>query len=83
MDDAISLERRDVGRCLALSQSLASIHHIMLGEQGDGEEPVLSNKKTTNWAPAMEILGYWVDTEDLSIGLPERKVAQIREMLEE
>eukprot|EP00752_Nemacystus_decipiens_P007888 g7048.t1 len=82
VDDAMSLERRDVGRCLALSQSLASIHHIMLGERGEGDEPVLSKKKTTNWAPAMEIQGYWVDTESLTIGLPDRKVAQIRDMLE-
>lgn len=35
-DDAMSLEVRNVERCIALSQSLVSIHHVILtgGERG-------------------------------------------------
>ena len=85
VDDAMSLEvcgEGGVDKCLTLTRSLASIHHILLGERGEGEEPVLSRKKITNWAPQMEILGYWVDAEAGTIGLPERKLEEIRSMLE-
>lgn len=45
---------------------------------------MLSKKKAMNWAaPSMETLGYWLDTEDGTIGIPERKVEQIRSMLRE
>lgn len=44
----MSLERRDKVGCIALSESLAPIHHIMLGERGEGDEAVLSKKKYTS-----------------------------------
>lgn len=59
MDDAVSVEamhEADGGQCLAfLSKPLASIHHVLLGERGEGEEPVLSHKMTTDWAPQMGV----------------------------
>lgn len=84
VDDAVSVEAKhepDGGRCIVLSKSLASIHHLLLGERGEGQEPVLSHKKTTDWAPQMEVLGYAVDTEAMTIGLPVAKVQGIREVL--
>ena len=33
------------------------------------------------WAPQREVLGFWLDTEVLSISLPQRKVDGITERL--
>ena len=51
MDDAVSVEvqwESDGGRCLALAQSLASIHFQAMGERAEGEEPLLLHKKVTD-----------------------------------
>ena len=48
MDDAVSVEvewEAAGGRCLARSQSLASIHFQALGERAEGEEPLLSTRR--------------------------------------
>ena len=52
VDDAISLEamhEQNGERCLELTAALASTHHVMLGERGEGEEQVLAKKKMKNW----------------------------------
>ena len=66
MDDAVSVEvqwESDGGRCLALAQSLASIHFQAMGERAEGEEPLLSHNKVTDWAPQQEVLGLDLDSE--------------------
>eukprot|EP00752_Nemacystus_decipiens_P006636 g5966.t1 len=50
-------------------------------ERGVGEEPVLSHKNTMEWAPQMEVLGNEVDTEAMTIGLLEAKLARTTEEL--
>ena len=85
-DDAVSVEVQwepDGGRCLTMAQSLASIHFQVMGEREEGEEPLLSNKKVTDWAPQQEVLGFDLDTEKMTISLPARKVRELRELLEE
>ena len=51
VDEAISVEMRweaDEGRCLALSQALASNHHQATGERAEGEKPLLSHQGVTD-----------------------------------
>ena len=86
MDDAISVEvqwEKTGDRCLDLSRSLASIHFQAMGERGVEEEPLLSPKKVTNWSTQHEVLGFWLDTVKMSISLPDRKVKDFQERLEE
>ena len=86
MDDAVSVEvqwEAGGGRCLVLSQALASNHHQAMGERAVGEEPLLSHKKVTDWAPRQEVLGFDLDTERMTISLPGRKITELREMLQE
>ena len=70
MDDAVSLEvhwEPDGGRCIALAQSLASIHFQAMGKRGEGEKPLPSHKKVTDWAPQQEVLGFNLDTDKMTI----------------
>ena len=65
MDDAVSVEvhwEPDGGRCLALAQSLALIHFQAMGARVGGEDPLLSHKKVTDWAPQQEVVGFDQDT---------------------
>ena len=73
----------DRGRCIALAQSLASIHFQAMGERAEGEETLLSPKKVTDWPPKQEVLGFDLDTEKMTISLPTRKVKELQEVLEE
>ena len=45
----------DGGKCLAIVQSLASIHFQAMGEREEGEEPLLSRKKVTDWVPQQDL----------------------------
>ena len=70
MDDAVSVEvqwESDGGRCVALAQSLASIHFQAMGERGEREKPLPSHKKVTDWAPQQEVLGFNLDTDKMTI----------------
>ena len=60
VDDAVSVEvqwKPDGGRCLATGQSLASIHFQAIEEREEGEEPLRSHKKVTDWGQQQEVLG--------------------------
>ena len=49
VDDALSLEvkhEEDGGRCLVLTQALASHTHVMLGDRTEEEEQVVAKKMT-------------------------------------
>ena len=52
-----------------------------MGERAEGEEPLLPRKKITGWATAQEVLGLWLDTEDMMVGLPQRKLEDLRQRL--
>ena len=72
VDDAISVDvqwKEDGARCKALTVSLADAHNQAMWERRGGEEPLVPRKKMTGWSTAQEILGMWVDIEDMVIGL--------------
>lgn len=71
------------GRYLALSQALASDHHQAMGERAEGEKPLLSLKKAMDWIRGREVLVFDVDTEIMTISLPDRKISELWEMLED
>ena len=52
-----------------------------MGERAEGEEPLLLRKKMTGWATAQEVLGLWLDTEDMTVGLSQRKLEDLRQRL--
>ena len=87
MDDAVSVEVQwepdGGGRCLALSQSLESIHFQPMGERAEGKEPMLSHKKVTDWAPQQDVVGFDLDMERMTVSLPAKKVLELRKLLEE
>ena len=72
----------DGGRCLALVQSLSSIHFQAMRERAEREEPLLSRKKVANWAPQQDVLGFDLDMQRMTISLP-AKVREVQELLEE
>ena len=83
LDDAISVEvqwKKDGTRCKALTASLADAHFKAMGERGQGEDSLLP-RKMTGWSTAQEILGLWVDMEDVTVGLPQRKLEDLRHRL--
>ena len=49
-----------------------------MGEQGEGEEPLLSHKKVTGLTTQPEVLGYDIDNESMTIALPVRKIDDLR-----
>ena len=86
MDDEVPVEVQwaaEGGRCLALSQALVPNDHQATGERAVGEEPLLSHKKVTDRAPPQKVLGFDLGTEIMTISLPDRKINELREMLEE
>ena len=69
VDGAISVEvqwKTDSARCKALIASLTDAHFQAL-EQNDG------------LVHAQEILWLWVDTDDMTIGLPQMKLEDLRQ----
>ena len=71
------------GRCIALSQSLASIQVQAVGRGGMGGDPQLSHKKVMHWASQQEELGFNPGTEKIMTSLPPRKIREMQEKLEE
>ena len=68
---------------LSASAITGIVHVQAMGERAVGEEPLLSHRKVTDWAPQQEVLGFDLDTEKMTISLPARKVKKLRELLEE
>ena len=74
--------RNDYARYKALMASLADEHFHVIGERGEGEYTLLLQRmKTTGWSTAQCVLGLWVDTEDVKVRLPQRKVEDLRQQL--
>ena len=77
MDHAVSVETQwdaHGRRCLALSQSLASIHFQAVGGRAEGVDPLLSHKKVADWPPQQEALGIDQDTESVAMFPQSRKI---------
>ena len=72
-----------MGGMLNAAQSLASIHFQAMGGTAEREEPLLSHKKVTDWAPLQEVLWFDRDTEKITTSLPPRKAKELRELMEE
>ena len=64
-------------------QSLASDHFRLLGERGVSDPPLLSTSKITNWDTRLEVLGWIIDTEALTVTLPSRNRLKLRSLLAE
>ena len=86
VDDGILVELQwwpDGRRCLRAVQSLASDHFRLLGERGVSDPPLLSTSKITDWDTRLEVLGWIIDTEALTVTLPSRKRLKLRSLLAE
>lgn len=86
VDDGVLVEVqwfRDGRRCRKATQSLASDHFRLLGERGPQAPPLLSPSKMSNWSTKLEVLGWWIDTTNLTIGLSEKKRVKLTRMIDE
>ena len=86
VDDGILVEVQwwpDGRRCLRAVQSLASDHFRLLGERGVSDPPLLSTSKITDWDTRLEVLGWIIDTETLTVTLPCHKRLKLRSLLAE
>ena len=71
----------DGRRCQRAVQSLASDHFRLLGERGVSDPPLLSDRKITSWDTRLEVLGWIIDTEVLTVTLPPHKRGNVCELL--
>ena len=86
IDDGIFVEVQwwpDGRRCLRAVQSLALDHFRLLGVRGASDPPLLSANKITNWGTRLEVLGWLVDTEALTVTSPPHKRLKLRLLLAE
>ena len=64
-------------------QSLASDHFRLLGKRGVSDSPLLSTSKITNWDTRLEVLGWIINTEALTVTLSSHKRLKLRSLLAE
>ena len=86
VDDGIVGELQwwpDGRRCLRAVQSLASNHFRLLDERGVSDPPLLSARKITDWDTQLEVLGWIIDTEALTVTLPSHKSLKLQNLLPE
>lgn len=84
VDDMVTAEACLWGneeRLLVATKSAVYDHLRMLGSSADNPVPVMSAKKLTNWTVAQEILGFVIDTQNMRISVPPRKIDEIRDLL--
>ena len=70
-------------RCLRAVQSLASDHFCLLGERGLSDTPLLSAREITDWDTQLEVLGWIIETEALTVTLPSHKRLKPQNLLAE
>ena len=86
VDDGIVVEVQwwpDGHRCLRAVQSLASEYFRLLGERGVADPPLLSARTITDWDTQLEVLGWIIDTEALTVMLPSHKRLKLQNLLAE
>lgn len=84
VDDGILVEVRffqDGRRLRRAIESLASDHFRLLGPRGSGDPPLLEARKILGWNTRLEVLGWILDTDQLTISLPSHKSSKLREIL--
>ena len=84
VDDSILVEVQyspDGRRCLCASRSLISDHYRLLGERGVDDPPLLDAKKMSDWDTRLEVLGWVIDTESLTISLSEAKITKLQNLV--
>lgn len=85
VDDAILAEVRftsDAERCLLASASFASDHFRLLGERHEGDPPILSVAKVSDWHTVAVVLGWERDTVQSTIRPPTTKLHNLRDLLD-
>lgn len=83
MDDKIYVEiqwEEDGGWRKDISRSLASIHFQVMGARAQ-EKSLCCPRKVTDWSKQHEVLGFFLDTDELTISLPIRKIKELKEKL--
>ena len=86
VDDGILVEVQwwpDGRRCLRATRSLVSDHFRLFGERGANEPPLLSEKKMSDWDTCLEVLGYVIDSECMTVSLSPQKISKLRRVLSE
>ncbi|CAN0043129.1 unnamed protein product, partial [Choristocarpus tenellus] len=86
VDDSILVEPQwfeDGRRLLLATNSLVSDHIRLLGKREIDEPPILSAKKLTGWHTTQVVVGWKIDTEAMTIALPEGKLVKLKGWLEE
>ena len=84
VDDAISVgvQRLTGGVwCLLASASIASDHVCLFGNRRETDPPLLEARKETSWDTKLEVLGWEIDTVDMTITVPPAKLGQLRDLL--
>ena len=86
VDDSILVEVQwwpDGRLCMRAVQSLASDHFRLLGVRGAPDPPLVSDSKFTNWDSRLEVLGWLVYTEALTVTATPHKRLKLRLLLAE
>ena len=86
VDDGVLVEGRfysDGRRCLHEVQSIASDHFRLLGSRGPNDRPLLSPQNITNFETRLEVLGWILDAEKLTVSMTLRKLEKLRRYLGE
>ena len=86
VDDGILVEAQwwpDVRRHMRAVQSLESDHFRLLGVRGASDPPLSSARKITDWDTRLEVLGWLVDTEAVTVTSPPHKRHKLRMFIAE
>ena len=86
VDDGILIEVRffaDGRRCRKAVQSLASDHFRLLGSRGPNDPPLLKRSKLTDFSTRLDVLGWVLDTHELTITMTQRKHDKLCRILAE
>ena len=81
VDDALFVELESFlkGRqCFRATRSFAYYSFRLFGCRNTGEPPLFAREKTTSWDTRMEMLGWMIDTESMTISVTQENVAQLR-----
>ncbi|CAM9809095.1 unnamed protein product, partial [Choristocarpus tenellus] len=86
IDDSILVEPQwfeDGWRLKLATNPLVSDHIRLLGQRDLDEPPILSAKKLTGWHTTQVVVGWRIDTEKMTIALPEGKLKGMKSLLGE
>ena len=86
VDDGVLVEARffkDGRRCRRAVQSLAPDHFRLLGIRGPNDLPLLSKEKITDFNTRLEVVGWILDTQQLTVTMPTQKQQKLASVLGE